>query len=163
VYAVRGNHDVSDDLGFFAATREVTGRVVRAAERLWLAGVGWTGDRPYDSPEDEDLGEVCAQVEEQCRLRVANTDRLILLSHFPPEAGGLPDVGPQARPYQVVNELIASIRPIAVVAGHVHDWFGTQANLAAGCGGVLLCNPGPEGGTLTIEPKTGEVSFKPAG
>lgn len=67
IYTVRGNHDVSDPYGWFAATAAVDGLVSRIGSDLLVAGLGWHGERYFECPEERDIEKVCESVRWQMR------------------------------------------------------------------------------------------------
>ena len=62
VHVVAGNHDTADEFGAFRTATDLTGRVLPVAERLFLAGVGWHGERYFELPLESDLRAVCDRV-----------------------------------------------------------------------------------------------------
>jgi len=160
IYAIRGNHDKADPADFFANGRDVTGQVRKIATGLWVAGVGWFGNNPYDSPGEANLERLCDDIRRQAARSVLPPDRLILLTHYPALARGLfPAAG-----YAVggvldcIRRLIEELKPVAVVQGHVHEWFGTSAVLSHSWGSVLIVNPGPQGAVVCVDTQTGQTS-----
>lgn len=83
IYAVRGNHDCEDAWGFFAAIHDITAHVVPLTPGLFVAGIGWCGQRYYDMPLERDLEPACRAVWRQAMRVVGRDDRLILLTHYP--------------------------------------------------------------------------------
>jgi len=160
VYTVRGNHDILDPAGFFEDGRDLTGHVRKVADRLWLAGLGWFGDRPYDTPGESDLEKVCDSVRRQALRQVLPSDRLILLTHYPARVPGLFPLAGYAVEgvLDCVRRLVEDLKPVAVVQGHVHEWFGTSATFEYAGGRSLLVNPGPSGAILKMVIETGRVS-----
>jgi Icc-related predicted phosphoesterase len=151
VYGVRGNHDVD---GLPPGVDDVTGRVVRLADRLWLAGVGWSGRVYADLPGESDLEPACRSVERMALRLVMPGDALVLLTHYPADLPGLfPDVGRRdGVVFDCVHRLIDTLRPMAVVQGHVHEWFGLAARCNWPVGrATLILNPGPGAATLTVD------------
>ena len=122
VYAVRGNHDCKDPYGFFGAVREVSGNVVRIAEKLVLVGVGWHGESYIDIPKDSDLQPVCNRILNKITAEVQSGDRFVVLSHYPPKTTYFHP--PYHEGYNCITELIELIMPVLVVFGHIHEWGG---------------------------------------
>lgn len=154
VYGVRGNHDVADPLGFFEAGRNVSGRVVRLASDLVLAGVGWAGD-DIAPPFDAELAEVCDRVGGAVDRERLEGDRVILLTHYPGRVPGLfPDDAfgrLESFCFPCVTGLIRSIEPVAVVQGHIHQWAGRQARMKlGGRRSTLVAAVGPEGAVIEV-------------
>jgi len=129
---------------------------------LWLAGVGWFGITPYDAPGEADLEPVCNEVCRQVGCLVSPSGRLILLTHYPALLGGLfPLAGYAAGGIlNCVRLLIEVLKPVAVVQGHVHEWFATSAEYEYAGGRSLIVNPGPRGAVLNIDLRTGRASCK---
>jgi Icc-related predicted phosphoesterase len=68
-------------------------------------------------------------------------DSLILLTHYPPKLPELPcEEVPRHWVYRCVADLVDELEPIAVVQGHVHQWFGRQWRRE----GMLIISPGPQ-------------------
>lgn len=159
VFVVRGNHDVTDDLGAFAAATDVTGRVSRLADGLWVAGVGWGGERYFELPLESDLRAACDDVERMARRLVMPRDRVVLLTHYPPRLPGMRSVDRDPPNgglwYDCVRELAESLRPAAVVQGHVHKWAGTSQTVTLGGANVLVFHPESTGGILLVNASDG--------
>jgi Icc-related predicted phosphoesterase len=163
IYAVRGNHDVADTWGFFAAANDVTGRVMELVPGLFIAGIGWIGERYYDLPLERDLDLVCQAIWRQAMRQVGHDDRLILLTHYPgrlPPAGQGPTPPPDAA-FHCIAQLIETLHPEAVVQGHVHSLSGRSWWHPLASGKTLVVNPGSTGGLLTVNAATGQAEFSP--
>ncbi|QOV88845.1 metallophosphoesterase family protein [Humisphaera borealis] len=165
VFVVKGNHDTVDDVHAFRHANDVTGRVVRIAESLVLAGIGWCGETYYELPLESDLRGPCDSV-----LRAANrilmpSDSLILLTHYPPRFPGMReltrDVPNGGVWYDCVRGLVAELRPTAVVQGHVHSWAGTSQVVRIEDRDTTVFHPGKLGGILQVDTvcRTAEVSW----
>ncbi|MGC4115832.1 MAG: metallophosphoesterase [Myxococcales bacterium] len=154
VFGVRGNHDFADPFRFFASGRNLSGRAVRLAKDLVLAGVGWAGD-DVCPPFDRELAEVCAHVAGAVdRVRV-DGDRIVLVSHYPGRVPGLFPDDPFGRLsdfcFPCVTELVLAIEPVVVVQGHIHQWAGHQAKLKlAGGRTTLVVALGPAGAVVEV-------------
>ena len=156
VLAVRGNHDFRDPDGFFMVAEDVSGRVVRLSQGLWVAGVGFAPSWYCDTPGDSDLESQCRDLTRMVNRLVMPGERIILLTHYPPRVMELVGRGtPATWSYQRVGELAEILRPVAIIFGHQHDWFGRHWRRADG---TLLVSPGPRGGVLTIAAH-GEATF----
>src|SRR3954454_19310461 len=70
VFVVKGNHDGVDDFRAFSDATNLTGRVAEVAPRLYVAGIGWHGERYYELPFEADLRKVCDAVLRQTRRLV---------------------------------------------------------------------------------------------
>lgn len=148
VLAVRGNHDHRDPGRFFQAADDITGRLRQLAPGLWVAGVGLAPERYYDLPGESDMEPQCSDLLRQARRQVMPSDRLILLTHYPPKLPELPHGEVPAHwTYLCLAQLVEQLRPVAIVQGHVHDWFGRQWRRPDG---TLIVSPGPMGGLLTV-------------
>ena len=154
-FAVRGNHDVSDPYGFFAAVQDVTGRVARIADGLWVAGIGWHGQFFFDVPTDQDLSPLCDRVRREALAKTRGSDRILLLTHYPAvaDAGGV-------KPYGSVARLARDLRALAIIQGHLHEAFGRRRSLAFDSGEVVVLDPGPDGMVLVVEPDRGGVELE---
>ena len=162
VFVVAGNHDTVDDFHAFRAATDATRRVRPVAERLFVAGVGWHGERYFELPLESDLRAVCDQVDRQARRLVMPRDRVILLTHYPPRLPGMRaverDVPSGGVWYDCVRELAEALRPVAVVQGHVHAWAGTSQEATLGGSPTVVFHPGRIGGSLLVDTATGQVS-----
>ena len=162
-FAVRGNHDWEDPLRFFDACEDVSGRIVRLCPGLFLAGVGFAAPRYYDLPGESDLWPQCQQILRQARRLLGSSERIILLTHYPPKGVGL--VGEESLgsgwTFDCVRELVAELRTLVVVQGHVHEWFGMMGDICVDRHRLLCVNPGPIGGILEVSIEAGKVAFRP--
>lgn len=154
-YAVRGNHDIVDCYRVFATDRDINGRVKKLCDGLWLAGVGWNGERHIELPTERDLQSVCDDVRRQARRIVERSPNWILLTHYPPKYEGSFDAslyaGQSGVWYDAVRELADVLKPILIVVGHNHRWFGQQATIQRADGSTTIVCPGPEGCVVDID------------
>ena len=161
-YAVQGNHDCgfgSEKLGRFA--KDVTGKVVNIAPHLFLAGIGWSGAKFFDVPDENALEPVCQQVVSQAKLQLAANDRCILLTHYPPRISALEHKGEgQDYTFQCVKNVVDELKPLAVVYGHIHSRFNSEDIYETDRRRVLIVNPGLDGGELSIDIGTGETIYR---
>ncbi|HEX8912833.1 MAG TPA: metallophosphoesterase [Humisphaera sp.] len=155
VLAVRGNHDTADEFHAFRSADDVTGRVVKVADGLFVAGVGWHGGWYGELPRESDLRPVCDAVERHVRRIVMPSDRLVLLTHYPPRLPGMREMERDVRDggtwYDCVHELAEATSPVAVVQGHIHQWAGTSQTVELGGWAVTIFHPGRSGGTLCVD------------
>lgn len=158
-YAVRGNHDIDDPLGFFGTWQDVSGRLVKLSPGLFLAGVGWHGESGSDLPGEAELGPICKGLLRQIWRNVRASDRLIVLSHYFPAVPEAPSVGLRVSGLNCLTELIVEVHPTAFVYGHLHEDFGSQWLFRYEGGETLIVNPGPTGGILTVEARLGTAQF----
>ncbi|NNM86454.1 MAG: hypothetical protein HKL96_11955 [Phycisphaerales bacterium] len=148
VLAVRGNHDYRDPDRFFQVAEDISGSVRNMARGLWVAGVGFAPEWYCDMPGERDLEPQCRSLLRMASRLVMPGQRVILLTHYPPKLPELPcDKLSAGCAYECVADLMEELRPIAIVFGHMHEWFGLRWRRA---NGTLLVNPGPRGGLLTI-------------
>lgn len=162
LYAVRGNHDVSPASRWFTHCNDITGQMVPLADSLWLAGIGWTGDRYYDLPAEADLEVECNRIRRAVHLLPAG-HHFILLTHYPPH---LPELAqrhstPAGWMFRCIRALIDQLHPIAVVQGHLHEWAGESHTLAWQHCRCLIVNPGRQGATLAIDLQSATASCLP--
>lgn len=164
ILAVPGNHDGVDDLRAFRAARDVDGLVVPVAPRLFVAGVGWHGQRYYEMPFEADLAKACDSVRRQALRLLSRDDRLILLSHYPPRFAGTREVVGDADGagvwYDCIRRLVEELHPLAVVQGHVHKWFQTATTVDVDSRKVLTLSPGPSGAILTVDVHAGTAKHE---
>jgi Icc-related predicted phosphoesterase len=156
IFLVRGNHDVTDDFRAFQSGIDVTGLVLPLAPRLFVAGIGWHGERYFELPMEADLELVCDAVRRQARRKLMPRDRLVLLTHYPPRHPEFREVRGDRDGagvwFDCVRRLVDELRPLAVVQGHVHRWFRTAHPVPGSWGAtVLVVNPGPPGAIVTVD------------
>ncbi len=148
VLAVRGNHDFRDPDGFFKVAEDISGRLYRLADGLWIAGVGFAPEWYCDTPGESDLEPQCHNINRMANRQVMPGEPIILLTHYPPRLAELPcDEASMGCTYQCIADLADRLLPVAIVIGHQHDWFGRQWRRQDG---TLIVSPGPRGGLLTI-------------
>jgi Icc-related predicted phosphoesterase len=164
VVLVRGNHDTADDFGAFRVAGDATGKVVRLADGLVVTGVGACGERYFELPLESDLRAVCDSVKRQAARLVMPSDRLVLLTHYPPRLPGMRAIERDVRDgglwYDCVRELAETLRPVAIVQGHVHSWQGTSQTVTLGGANVLIFHAGLIGGTLVVNCESGGVEIE---
>jgi Icc-related predicted phosphoesterase len=164
VFLVRGNHDYWDHHEVFERYNDVTGHIREIAPRLFVAGVGFCRRRYYDLPGETDLQPVCRDVLRSARRLIGTSDRIVLLTHYPAKFPAIypAEEGPLGWAFECVRELIEELRPIAVVQGHVHEWFGQTHTVEVSGRQVLLLHPGPLGGILRIDTDSSTASYAAA-
>ena len=141
VLAVRGNHDKKDPRHFFRVADDLTGRLRKLMPGLWVAGIGFAPKLYFDLPGESDLDSQCRDLIRMARREVMPGESLILLTHYPPKFPELPcDEVPKNWTYRCVADLVEELEPIAVVQGHVHQWFGRQWRRD----NMLIVSPGPQ-------------------
>lgn len=142
-YAVRGNHDVKDPVGFFKEA-DITGKAVKIADGLFLVGLSWSGEDYFDIPNVPLMSQCCAQLLDECAQVMEDGDQSILLSHyvasgkFPQDPGWV---------YDCVMQVASAIRPIIVLQGHCHRLFGERWEHD----GIQFAVPGPTGMVFEID------------
>jgi Icc-related predicted phosphoesterase len=154
VLAVRGNHDFRDPGRFFETADDLSGRLRRLLPGLWVAGIGFAPERYYDLPGESDLESQCRDISRRARREVMRGETLILLTHYPPKFAELPcGQVPESWTFKCVAELADELQPIAIVQGHVHDWFGRQWRRKD----MLIISPGPQARTLCVSHDRGSA------
>ena len=151
VYAVRGNHDCKDCWKVFDAWQDVSGRIVQLAERLFVAGIGWHGEKYFDTPGESDVRPVCEMILRQARRLVTPRDSLVLLTHYPPLLPGMFPTSGGVDAFVCIRQLIEQLTPVTVVQGHVHAWFGLSGYWEHAAGKTLVLSPGPPGAILSVD------------
>src|ERR1017187_5221659 len=91
-----------------------------------------------------DLESVCASVLHIARRKLFARDHCILLTHYPAE---IPQSCTEPQ-FHCLHDLVIVLKPLVIVQGHLHALFGTQWLSPSGS---LVINPGPTGGTLSID------------
>jgi Icc-related predicted phosphoesterase len=132
----------------------IDGRVVQVAPKLFVAGIGWSGENFYDLPTSYDMKQICASVLKDALVKMSAGDQSIILTHYPP---WIDEVYGKVATYELVEgwmydcvrEVAEAIRPLAVLSGHVHQLFGASAMWE----GTLLVHPGSVPGILTVDPE----------
>ena len=169
VYLVPGNHDTHDVYGAFRQSHVIAGKIVKLAEHLFLAGIGWHGEKYFELPLCRDLEPVCQSVmRESSRLLLSaplsGQDRLILLTHFPPRFRELYDVPNDfdgaAIWFDCVRSVVDRLEPIAVVQGHKHICGGRTTSRST-CDALecLILNPGPTGMAARVDVEAGRAEI----
>lgn len=163
VLAVRGNHDCSYKHEFIDKS-DAGGRCVSVAPKLWVVGVGWAGGAFYDLPEESDLESICVSAQREITRKAMPGDSFIVLAHYPPLLQGVnPFVGnPTGWISRKVGELVDQIKPIAVVQGHIHGYFGMQDVYVGASFNTMILAPGPRGGVLYVDPEASTARYEPA-
>lgn len=166
VHLVRGNHDCVDVYRAFDAGRDVGGRVVPLAPGVWLAGLGWHGERYFELPTDSDLMSALTSLERQLRRLAGPGDAVVLLSHYPLRADEARPAHPMnAEDSAGIRAFVDRVRPALVVEGHVHHRAGTSIALAHDDGRLTwVVNPGRAGCVVEIDvaPARGPVAVRPS-
>jgi Icc-related predicted phosphoesterase len=161
VFTVRGNHDTVDDFGAFRSATDATGLVFPVAPGLFVAGVGWHGERYFELPLEGDLQAVADSVRRQALRKLSRDDRLVLLTHYPALIPGMYEVrGDAGVWYHAVRALVEDLHPLAVVHGHMHQWAWTSRRTSVGGRDVLLLNPGRKGAILTVDVEAGTAEVE---
>lgn len=142
IFAVRGNHDYFDPLGFFF-TRDVTGSVAVWENRLIIVGVGLAYPRHFELPTESDLRVVCAQAASSAERLVRRLGNLpmILLTHYPGRSMFESEQSEPGWTFDCVDELRNHLKPELVVVGHLHTKFGEYSK--------YCIIPGPEGAIIS--------------
>jgi len=153
---VRGNHDAG--LADSEATIDLSGRAVRVADRLVVAGIGCA--LPGELlPTEEDIAGACAVTMASVRTIAQTGDRLILLSHYPPALSG--SNAYSSRSGEVfsnsVGSVVRELMPLAVIHGHIH---ALQLHQEAWRGTLVAC-AGPDWGLLVIDVERGLATYCP--
>lgn len=154
VYGVHGNHDAADPYRWFASIEPVDGRVARIAPKLVVVGIGWNGEKYYELPGESDLRRVCDSVRRQVLRLTMPSDRVVLLTHYPPRLSGLFPIKPGATVEagsDAITDLVRELRPILIVQGHEHFWFGKSAYVDLDGRHALVVKPGPTGMSVVID------------
>lgn len=165
VHAVRGNHDCTLQSEFFNKFNDMSGRCEELAPGLMLVGIGWAGGEYYDLPTERDMKAVCDEIRRSLLMKGKPGDRIILLSHYPPWSEKLYDIDERMAAkhagwlFSAVTELIDEIKPMVVIQGHVHEFFGNQMVYDGPTCRTLIVSAGPNGGILNVDPELGTAEF----
>jgi Icc-related predicted phosphoesterase len=157
VYAVRGNHDLRDYWKVFDVWQDVGARIVQLADRLFVMGLGWHGERYFETPGEADLEPISQRLLRQARRVVMPKDSLILLTHYPALLSGLFPASGDVEAFACIRQLVEELAPVAVVQGHQHAWFGLSGYFQHSAGKTLVLNPGPRGTVLSVDVATRTV------
>lgn len=156
VHMVRGNHDCKDT-ECVQGKCSIEGIVTKIAPKLFVVGIGWSGNDFFDLPGESDLMPVCSDVLRQAMFKMQPGDHSIVVSHYPAlikEVYG--DVhSPEGWMFDCVAKVLDALRPLALVTGHIHELFGQ----AGTWNGTLLLHPGDVPGVLTVN-DDGKATFE---
>jgi len=159
VHMVRGNHDVMDPENAHGRFG-IEGNVVEVAPGLFVAGIGWSGGAFFDLPLERDLAPVCRDVIRAAMLKMSGKDRLVILSHYPAwikevyekATGGM---DPEGWLFECVRDVMEKLTPVALVSGHIHEFFGQHAKH----NGIILTHPGPSPIVLEVDMDSGQAGL----
>jgi Icc-related predicted phosphoesterase len=155
VFVVKGNHDTADELHAFRTACDVTARIVPVAPRIFVAGVGWTGERYFELPLESDLKSVCDSLRRQALRLIMPRDSIVLLTHYPPRFPGMREMEKDPPNggiwYDCVRQPVEELPVIAVVQGHVHRWENSSQTVRCAGRDVLQFHPGRRGGVLLVD------------
>lgn len=158
VFAVRGNHDVSDPGNFFGKTHDVSRACAEVADGVYVIGLGWAGNNFFDLPGEGDLALVCARTLQLSAQIIPEGAPCVVLSHYPAfmpyKLGNRFIQAPlnQGWMFDCVLKVIEAVRPVLVVQGHMHEMFGTTHEMTLEDGGKpLVVFPGPAGMLVEID------------
>lgn len=164
ILAVRGNHDTLDDLNAFHYARDISGSVVKIVKGLFVVGIGWCGDRYFELPSEHDLVDVCDAVRRRTHSLIKPGDRVVMLTHYPPRLPGMRDVGINVDGggiwFDCIREFAKELRAVAVVQGHIHQWFKSAQTWRYTDGQMLVISPGPSGAAVSIDLTTSAVTHE---
>lgn len=158
VHMVHGNHDCEDPEGIHGECG-IDGSLVQVAPRLFVAGLGWHGEAFYDLPTESDMKKVCLDLLRKATIQMRKGDHCVLVTHYPAAIQSVypcPDGGYEGWLFDCVRDVVENMKPLAVVAGHVHEFFGQGAKW----NDTLLVHPGWVPGVLTIDVDAGKASFE---
>lgn len=149
---VNGNHDCHDQHKIFAH-HGITGRIEEIDPRLYVIGVGWSGEKYYELPTERELTKTCSSLMRQAVLRIPNGAYVIVLSHYP---GIMPNLynyngNPEGWMFQCVTDLARATNAVMIVQGHVHELFRTAGYFRQGDYSSLVINPGPNGALVDFD------------
>lgn len=157
LFAVRGNHDVSDPVDFFGKTHDVSRASAEIGDGIYVIGVGWAGNNFFDLPGEDDLARVCARALEVSAQIIPEGAPCVVLSHYPAFMpyklgdGFIQAPLNQGWMFDCVMKVIEAVRPVLVVQGHMHELFGTTHKIALEGGEPLVVFPGPAGMLVEID------------
>ena len=164
IFSVRGNHDCGDGMkSLDTRFRDISGKVVEVAPRLFVAGIGWSGMICFDIPGEAELETVCKKILLRAKMQMTADDSCILLTHYP---AWTPKLFPTqtdkwGRMFDCIRELIDALRPLAVIQGHIHQLFMEHAIYRTYAFESMIAFPGPGGAVLYVDLETRKASFAP--
>lgn len=148
IFAVRGNHDGFDPVGFFD-TREFT--VTQIEPGLWAVGIGFSTQDlsygPFAVPTEMTLAKAAAGLLEQSTV-IPQGESVILLSHYAPTS--MFHAAKEGFFFDCIVKMCEGLRPVALLYGHIHQLFGRQHYVGETPAYCL----GPKGLTFTVEDGT---------
>ena len=131
VWFIRGNHDCDyRSHGWWTPDRDLTGRVLQLGS-LWVAGIGWSGTKPFQAPRPTDHHHVCESIDQILSQRPSMVE-VVVASHYVPNlnpwrrrsaafANQFPFVGFEE---DALNSWIDRWKPATLVCGHLHEFQG---------------------------------------
>ena len=139
IWFIRGNHDCDyHSHVWWTPERDLTGRVLQL-DALWIAGIGWTGTKPFQAPKPADHRQVCESIDLVLSQRPPEM-KVVVASHYVPNLNPWRRKSPgfaEQFPYvgfeeDALNPWIERWKPSTVVCGHLHEFHGAQGSFE-GC------------------------------
>lgn len=119
ILMVRGNHDcVKTDL---LDAHDLTMGLCRAGN-VWVVGLGWCGHRYCDLAPEPLMTKHVLFLLDACSKVMSSGDRSVLVTHYPPACQMIRYR--EGFSYKAIASLVEALRPMAVVAGHLHSMSG---------------------------------------
>ena len=163
VLAVKGNHDCPPNSLYWS--EDVTGRCLQVVPGISVVGIGWAGRDFFDLPREMDMEPVCNAASSMAlrqRLLAKSPDKLIVLTHYPPLLDSVLKFSgnPAGWAFRCIASMIDILKPVAVVAGHVHELAGKVAEYKGPGLKSLIVFPGQQGGVLYVNAKSNGARFE---
>jgi Icc-related predicted phosphoesterase len=145
---VKGNHDTFDPYQI-TSKNDATGFVSQIAPKLFLIGLGWSGNVFYELPTNDIMNKICADVLRQCCFKMKDGDMSIVLTHYAPLVPPLTGEpgNKEGWAFQSIRDVLNSVKPILCVCGHLHDVLGTKFYY----NNTLIDFPGKEGSFYELD------------
>lgn len=156
LYMVKGNHDVADPTGLFSGV-DISGSIQKLPCGINLIGIGWSGGEFYDLPRERDIAEQVQQIARLCVAKINDGEHTIIMTHYPAHAMWTMNGSVEGWMFDSIRMLIDSLKPLAVVQGHIHELFGKHAVYK----GSLLFFPGPTGHYLDLDTEKATAILTP--
>lgn len=157
VLFVHGNHDVTDR--YQLMVNNVSGKVARLRDGLWLVGIGW-GQAGVDGappdvalPSEAHLIPQCSRILKTALENMSDGDHTIVLTHYPaltPKALAAQNASGFGSTdgffFDCVKKVCEALNPILVLQGHAHSMTGKAFDE----NGIKYFWPGPKGATFEV-------------
>jgi Icc-related predicted phosphoesterase len=145
VHVLPGNHETAEQIAALCARHglhDLHGRSIRAG-RWHVAGLGYSGPTPFDTPGEYTEAEIGEKLE-----AFASLDPLVLVCHAPPYGTALDRIrGGVHAGSTAVRDFVQRVQPAYFFCGHIHEAEGAAVEL----GKTRAWNVGKTGYLLELD------------